>query len=327
MDKIVLAHGSGGRRTQELIKNIILKYLHSKELKKLDDSAVLNLKNKKIAFATDSFVVKPIFFKGGDIGKLAISGTVNDLLSQGAIPRFISCGMIIEEGFSLSDFEKILLSISRESRRAEVEVVAGDIKVVEKGKCDGIFINTSGIGEIFIDVGYNRIKEGDKILITGGIGEHEISIQLLRTEEESKLKSDCQSLVFLKEVFKRFKNKIHFMRDPTRGGVAQSLVEIAEKSKFNFHIYEESIPMRREVRVYSEIMGFDPLYLANEGKMLIICESSFSSKILKFLKNFSNLARMIGEVRKGKGEVILKTKIGGMRKILSLSGEQLPRIC
>ncbi|HLD29454.1 MAG TPA: hydrogenase expression/formation protein HypE, partial [bacterium] len=248
MDKIILAHGSGGQRTDELIKKLVLKYFKSKHLSHLPDAAKLDVK-KKIAFTTDSFVVNPLFFPGGDIGKLAVCGTVNDLLTQAARPRFLSCGVILEEGLPLDDLEKIFSSMDREAKQAGIEIVTGDIKVVEKGKADRIYLNSSGIGEIIADVGFEKIKKGDAVIVTGGIGEHEIAVYMARMKEKGVL-SDCASLTsVVLPLIEKFGGSIHFMRDPTRGGLAGVVLEIAETARTDITINEGSVPVRKEVRV------------------------------------------------------------------------------
>lgn len=332
-DKILLGHGSGGTLMHSLIKELILPELRNSYLKKLTDAAVLSLKNKKIAFTTDSYVIKPIFFPGGDIGKLAVCGTVNDLVAMGARPLYLSLGLIIEEGFPKKNLEKIIKSIKKASKKIGIEVVTGDIKVVEKNSCDKIFINTSGIGEIFpgCNLSTSRIKPGDKIIITGSIAEHGISIFLKRENLgfNSKIKSDCQSLENLLKLLKKFP-QIKFMRDPTRGGIATTLNEIAKITNLGIIIEENSIPVRPSVKAICEILGMDPFYLANEGKMIMVVKNNIAKKVLKALRKtmLGKNAQIIGQItKKNPQKVCLNTKIGGLRILDMLSADPIPRIC
>jgi hydrogenase expression/formation protein HypE len=288
MDELIsLYHGNGGEGTKNLIDKI-LKELNNEILNELLDSAILNFKDK-IAFTTDSYVIDPIFFKGGDIGKLSIFGTVNDLSVVGAEPIFLSLSFIIEEGFPFSSFEKILKSIKEAKEEAKIEIVTGDTKVVEKGKGDKIFINTSGIGLIKEkrDLRNRKVEKGDLIIINGGIGEHGISIILerlgVKTGEE--VKSDLAPLnKLILPLLDNF-DSIKFLRDPTRGGVATVLNEISRKNRVEIEIWEEEIPIKSWVKDASNILGIDPLYAANEGKVLIVAKREDGEKILEFLKN------------------------------------------
>ncbi len=334
-NEILLSHGSGGKLTHDLIDQIFLKYFNNLELLKKNDSAVLKIDNSKIAFTTDSYVVNPIFFPGGDIGKLAVCGTVNDLAVSGAKPLYLSASFIIEEGLSITVLEKIVSSMADEAKKAGVIIVTGDTKVVNKGECDKIFINTSGIG--IIQDKYNvyeqNIKVGDKIIINGYIGDHETAI--LSQRNEIKLKdeiiSDCASLNKLIEKAMNVSDKIKFMQDITRGGLATILAEIVLKNKnIGIKIEEKDIPVRESVNGLCEIFGFDPLYLANEGKVLIIVDNNHADKIIKAWKNdpAGKNGKIIGEIVKDhKGKAVLNTVIGGSRIIDMLSGLQLPRIC
>jgi hydrogenase expression/formation protein HypE len=332
MDELIsLYHGNGGEGTKILIDKI-LKELNNEILNELLDSAILNFKDK-IAFTTDSYVIDPIFFKGGDIGKLSIFGTVNDLSVVGAEPIFLSLSFIIEEGFPFSSFEKILKSIKEAKEEAKIEIVTGDTKVVEKGKGDKIFINTSGIG--LIDDKRNlrnrKVDKGDLIIINGGIGEHGISIMLerlgVKTGEE--VKSDLAPLnKLILPLLDNF-DSIKFLRDPTRGGVATVLNEISRKNRVEIEIWEEEIPIKSWVKDASNILGIDPLYAANEGKVLIVAKREDGEKILEFLKNnpLGKDSKIIGEI-KGEGErVYLKTEIGTKRILDTLKKDILPRIC
>jgi len=332
MDELIsLYHGNGGEGTKNLIDKI-LKELNNEILNELLDSAILNFKDK-IAFTTDSYVIDPIFFKGGDIGKLSIFGTVNDLSVVGAEPIFLSLSFIIEEGFPFSSFEKILKSIKEAKEEAKIEIVTGDTKVVEKGKGDKIFINTSGIGLIDDkrDLRNRKVEKGDLIIINGGIGEHGISIMLerlgVKTGEE--VKSDLAPLnKLILPLLDNF-DSIKFLRDPTRGGVATVLNEISRKNRVEIEILEEEIPIKSWVKDASNILGIDPLYAANEGKVLIVAKREDGEKILEFLKNnpLGKDSKIIGEV-KGEGErVYLKTEIGTKRILDTLKKDILPRIC
>jgi hydrogenase expression/formation protein HypE len=332
MDELIsLYHGNGGEGTKNLIDKI-LKELNNEILNELLDSAILNFKDK-IAFTTDSYVIDPIFFKGGDIGKLSIFGTVNDLSVVGAEPIFLSLSFIIEEGFPFSSFEKILKSIKEAKEEAKIEIVTGDTKVVEKGKGDKIFINTSGIGLIDDkrDLRNRKVEKGDLIIINGGIGEHGISIMLerlgVKTGEE--VKSDLAPLnKLILPLLDNF-DSIKFLRDPTRGGVATVLNEISRKNKVEIEIWEEEIPIKSWVKDASNILGIDPLYAANEGKVLIVAKREDGEKILEFLKNnpLGKDSKIIGEI-KGEGErVYLKTEIGTKRILDTLKKDILPRIC
>lgn len=331
MEKISLYHGSGGEGTKNLIDKI-LKELNNEFLSPLLDSAILSLSGE-IAFTTDSYVISPPFFKGGDIGKLSIYGTVNDLSVVGAEPLFLSLSFIIEEGFDLKDFERIIKSIKEAQDLANVKIVTGDTKVVEKGKGDKIFINTSGIGVIKNgrDIRGRKVEKGDLILINGGIGEHGLSIMLerlgVKTGEE--VKSDLKPLnSLILPLLDNFKG-VKFLRDPTRGGVATVLNEIAKKFSCEIEIWEESLPIKNWVKEASNILGIDPIYAANEGKVIIVVKREEGEALLEFLKNhdYGKEAKIIGEV-KGEGErVYLKTEIGTKRIIDTLKRDLLPRIC
>lgn len=330
-EKITLFHGSGGEGTKNLIDKI-LKDLNNEILSELLDSAVLNLK-ETLAFTTDSYVISPPFFKGGDIGKLSIFGTVNDLSVVGAEPLFLSLSFIIEEGFEINDFERIISSIKEACKIANVKVVTGDTKVVEKGKGDKIFINTSGIGIIkeSRDLKKRKIEPGDLVLINGGIGEHGLSIMLERlgVKTGDEVKSDLAPLnSLILPILDNFKG-VKFLRDPTRGGVATVLNEISKKFNFEIEIWEDSLPIKSWVKEASNILGIDPLYAANEGKVLLIVNREEANDILKFLRNnpLGKDANIIGEI-KGEGErVYLKTEIGTKRILDILKKDLLPRIC
>ncbi len=327
---ITLGHGSGGLLTSRLIKEIILKYFKSPVLKRLEDAALIKLKNTNLAFTTDSYVIKPIFFPGGDIGKLAICGTVNDLAMKGAVPKHISFSMIIEEGFAIKKLERILKSAGQAARNAEVQVVCGDTKVVEKGKADNIFITTSGVGIIKLDLSKQRIRLGDVILLSGTIGDHGVAImnERLNLGLRSNIKSDVAPLNLLTKTLLKYKSSIHFMRDPTRGGIVSVLNEMVDGLKMGIIIREKDVPIKKEVIGATEILGIDPLYIANEGKLLCVVEKASAGKILKSMKShvLGKNAALIGEVTREPG-VWLETRIGGIHPLLQLEADGLPRIC
>lgn len=333
--KITLAHGSGGRITKELIENLFFKYFSNEVLLQADDAARVVTETKQVAFTTDSFVVKPLFFPGGDIGKLAICGTVNDLAVSGAEPKFISCGFIIEEGFEERDLEEIVNSMAFWAKEAGVKIVAGDTKVVEKGKADGLFINTSGIGIFKGDVvlGRDKIRVGDKLIITGQIGDHGMAVLSKRKgiEFESQISSDCAPLnKMLMKVIEVACGRVKFMRDVTRGGLATVLNEITSSANFGMVIEETKIPVGENVRAACELLGIDPIYIANEGTALLVADAACENEILKVLREDKHgaHARTIGEVTtENCGKVCLKTAYGVFRIVDMLSSEPLPRIC
>ncbi|MFC1559799.1 hydrogenase expression/formation protein HypE [Candidatus Margulisiibacteriota bacterium] len=331
-ERIRLAHGGGGKLTDQLIKKVILPYFDNPILRELDDSAAFTSPKERTAFTTDSYVIKPVFFPGGDIGKLAVCGTVNDLAVKGAVPLYISLALIIEEGFLISDLTKIIRSASEAAKASNVKVVCGDIKVVERGSADGIFINTSGIGKIVADISSKKAKPGDAVILSGPIGDHGISVLLARKEFKFKsdLKSDCAPLNGMTDSMLKASKNIHAMRDLTRGGLGTVLNEIAAASKVGIEIEEEKIPVNEDVRTACEILGLDPLYVANEGKLMAIASQKDAKKIVKAMKSskFGRKADIIGKVTGTmKAKVVLKTKIGGKRFVDTFSGEQLPRIC
>jgi len=332
--KILLAHGSGGRMSNDLIDKLFLSNFNNDFLNEKNDSAIINIEGIRFAFTTDSFVVKPIFFPGGNIGDLAINGTVNDLAVCGAKPLFISVGLIIEEGFDISHLELIVQSMKKAADNSGVQIVTGDTKVVEKGSCDKIFINTSGIGVINkgINLSPKNCKPGDVIIINGGIAEHGIAVMASREglEFETTIKSDTAALNRLTEQVLSKSNRISMMRDPTRGGLSSSLNEIASVSHTVIEIEETSIPIKEEVKGACEILGFDPLQVANEGKLLLFVDESDADFILDTMKKnpLGKDSSIIGKVVKDHpGVVTIKTSIGTSRIVEMLSGEQLPRIC
>ncbi|UCE06033.1 MAG: hydrogenase expression/formation protein HypE [bacterium] len=333
-DKILLDHGSGGRASHKLISELILKYFESPILANLDDSAVFDIETSRLAFSTDCYTVDPIFFPGGDIGELAINGTVNDIAMLGAKPLYLSAGFILEEGFPISDLERILVSMMRASEEADVQIVTGDTKVVPKKAADKIFINTSGVGIIpdGIHISGKNAMPGDKIIISGTIADHGVTILTQREELnfESPLKSDTSPLNHLVAEMLAISDQIHVLRDPTRGGVGTSLNEIAQRSRVGVMLYEEDMPIRDEVSGACELLGLDPLYIANEGKLLAFVGAEHAGTVLKTIQQnkFGKQAHIIGDVTaENPGKVLLKTMIGGTRIVDMLAGEQFPRIC
>lgn len=335
MSAITLAHGSGGKLTHDLIKEAILKRYGNPVLNRLTDSAVIELvKGTRFAFTTDSFVVKPVIFRGGDIGKLAVCGTVNDLAVSGAAPLYISCSLIIEEGLSEELLGRFILSMKKEATKAGVKIVTGDTKVVEKGSCDKIFINTSGIGIVKYkkELSAKRIKPGDKIIINGTIADHGAAVMLARNELGFKggPKSDCASLNrLILTVLGRCSN-VKFMRDPTRGGLAAVMNEAVEGASFGIRLFEDKIPLNRGTASFCEILGIEPLQIGNEGKVIMIVAAAEADKALGLMKKdpLGRKAAVIGEVIKEfKGRVVLRTKVGGERIVDMPVLEALPRIC
>lgn len=335
-DRILLGHGSGGKLSHDLIKDLFVRYFHNPLLEKQGDSAVLDLDIGLISFTTDSFVVDPIFFPGGDIGKLAVCGTVNDLAVSGAVPKYISAGFIIEEGFPLEDLEKIVRSMAKEAEKAGVQIVTGDTKVVDREKCDKIFINTSGIGLLEssrrgISEGAD-IRPGDRILINGSIGDHGISVMAARKELSirGEIVSDCTPLNHIIHQILRASDKVRFMRDPTRGGVATVLAELAAGKGYGIKVRESSLPVNHRVRAFCELLGFDPMYVANEGKVLVIVDGDDADRVLEAMRSVpeGNSSCIIGEITSEyPGKAWMETQIGGKRILDMLAGEQLPRIC
>ena len=333
-DKILLDHGSGGKISHRLTTDMLLPVFDNPILAELNDGAIFELQGIRLAFSTDSYTVDPIFFPGGNIGDLAINGTVNDVAMCGGDPVYLSVGLIVEEGFSMTDLEKILNEMGTAAEKAGVTVVTGDTKVVPNGAVDKIFINTSGIGLIppNVDVGSHHAKSGDQIILSGTIADHGIAI-LTRREGlsiETSITSDTAPLNQMVKQMLKSGQGIHVLRDPTRGGVGTALNEIAAKSNMGINIYEEKIPLKREVAAACELLGFDPLYLANEGKLLAFVSAEDADAVLAAVQSntYGEDAAVIGEVVKDHiGKVILETRIGGKRFVDMLAGEQLPRIC
>lgn len=337
---ILLAHGGGGKLTHQLIEKLFLPSFKNEQLESRHDGAVLEIGGHRLAFTTDSYVVKPLFFPGGDIGTLAINGTVNDLAMCGARPLYISIGLIIEEGLPLETLWRVVNSLKDAAMKAGVKIVTGDTKVVDRGKGDGIFINSSGVGIIEHDLAISplSIKPGDKIILNGDIGRHGMAIMASREglAFESEIESDCAPLNGVVQKLLESGIEPHCLRDLTRGGLATSLIEIAETSGLTINIEEANILVMEQVSGACEILGLDPLYVANEGRFVAIVQSGQAEKALAIMQSDSpdQECRVIGEVRKTDktgggfaGMVTMTTRIGSSRLIDMLSGEQLPRIC
>jgi len=334
-DKILLAHGGGGQLSDELIRHNILPRLRNDTLAELADSASLNLESNSICFTTDSYVVKPLFFNGGDIGKLAVCGTVNDLAVAGARPIALALSLIIEEGFEFELLEKILDSVSKSAEKNKVDIVTGDTKTVEAGAADGIFINTAGIGvrSAGVDLGFNRIAVGDKIVINGTIGDHGLTIISQREgiKFQSQLKSDCAGLAGLTCQLLENTNGVKFMRDPTRGGLAATLNEICRATGLSIGIRQVDILVNPTVQAAADMLGFDVLNIANEGKFVAVVSAESVGDCLSIYKKhpLGKKASIIGEVVKTSDvpTVEIETRIGGRRVVQMPYGRELPRIC
>ena len=334
-DRILLAHGGGGQLTDELIRHHILPSFRNDTLAELGDSAELNLASKSVCFTTDSYVVKPLFFNGGDIGKLAVCGTVNDLAVAGSKPVALALSLIIEEGFEFELLEKILASISQAARQNNVNIVTGDIKTVEAGAADKIFVNTAGIGVKLagVDLGFNKIEVGDKIIINGTIGDHGMTVISQREgiKFQSQLKSDCAGLAELTCRLVENTGDVKFMRDPTRGGLAATLNEISRGSALSIEIREADVPVNPTVQAAADMLGFDVVTIANEGKFVAIVSPESADTCLNICKNhpLGKEARIIGEIVQTRDVPMVEmiTKIGGKRIVQTPYGRQLPRIC
>jgi len=333
-DKVLLDHGSGGKISHSLVTDLLLPIFDNPILAELHDGAIFELNGTRLAFTTDSYTVDPIFFPGGHIGDLAINGTVNDIAMCGGSPLYLSVGMIIEEAFPMADLKKILIGMAAAARKAGVTVVTGDTKVVPKGTADKIFINTSGIGLIpdGVDVGSTKARVGDGVIVSGTIADHGVTILTQREglTFESTLTSDSAPLNHMVTKMLTLKGSVHVLRDPTRGGVGTALNEIAQKSQVGIKILEERIPLKKEVGGICELLGFDPLYLANEGKLLAFVAPDDTERMLEIIRRneYGRDAAIIGEVvADHPGRVYMETRIGGTRIVDMLVGEQLPRIC
>ncbi len=333
-DTINLGHGSGGIMTRDLLDKIIFKTFDNPYLNQKHDGSIVNF-NSEIAISTDSFVISPIFFKGGNIGELAVNGTVNDVAMCGAIPKYLSLAFIVEEGLKIDEFIQIVNSVKAAADKSGVQIITGDTKVVERGKGDKIFINTTGFGQVHpkAKISTDNIKAGDKIIVNGYIAQHGMAIMSQREglEFESTIESDTTNVNFLvNDLLDKFGDKIHLFRDPTRGGLASVLSEIATDIHQGIEIYENKIPLEKQVAAACEILGLDPLYVANEGVFLCIVDAEIEEEVLELMKNDKKgkNAICVGEViTEHPNKVVMHSAIGGKRIVSPLIGEQLPRIC
>lgn len=332
-DRILLSHGSGGRASHKLVSELFLPAFSNPELDRMNDQAILDVDGSRLAYTTDSYVVDPIFFPGGDIGKLAVCGTVNDLAMSGAVPLYLSVGFIIEEGFLIDELRRVIRSMQQAAEEANVRIVTGDTKVVNRGHADKLFINTSGIGVVRkgVDISGSNAKAADKLIISGSIGDHGIAVLSQREglEFDSPITSDCAPLNSLVADMLSVTEEIHCLRDPTRGGVATTLNELASQSNVGIVIEEARLPIKDAVRGACELLGYDPLYVANEGKLVAIVSAENAPQVLMKMREnkYGRDAEIIGEVVAEPERVLLKTVIGGTRIVDMLAGELLPRIC
>lgn len=333
-DTILLDHGAGGKVSHSMFSEIILPLFDNTLLAKQDDGAVFDVPAGRMAFSTDSYTVDPIFFPGGDIGELAVNGTVNDVAMCGATPLYISVGLIIEEGMKVTDLKRILQSMAGAAQKAGIRIVTGDTKVVPRGKVDKIFINTSGIGLLpeGVNVSGQGAKPGDKVIVSGTIADHGVTILSEREglKFDSDVKSDSAPLNHMVKAVLESGYPVHVLRDPTRGGLGTTLNEIAVQSSVGIRLFEERLPVRGPVQGICELLGFDPLYLANEGKLIAIIPEADANNVLDIIRRdeFGKDAVVVGEViDQDPGRVVLETLIGGTRIVDMLTGEQLPRIC
>ena len=333
-DTVTLAHGSGGRLSHELIERIFRKRFNNPILAQGDDAAEFRIKNpeSRMAYTTDSYVIKPLFFPGGDIGRLAVCGTVNDLAMKGAQPLYLAAGFIIEEGFALEALERIVISMAAAAQEAGVKIITGDTKVVEHNACDGLFINTSGIGAIppGVNISGANAQPGDAVIVNGTIGDH--SVAVMNARHNFGLSGDLASDVApLADLVRQMLETggIHVLRDPTRGGLATTLNEIASQSGVRITIEQRSIPVREQVRGACEMLGLDPLYAANEGKLVAVVQADLAEQLLATMRHHpsGHQAEIIGAVELGPAGLVLRTELGTHRPLLMLEGEALPRIC
>ncbi len=332
--RVEMIHGAGGKAMSQLIEQLFVSRFDNPILSEQNDQASLAISSGNIVMATDSHVISPIFFPGGDIGSLSVHGTVNDVVMSGAKALYLSCGFILEEGYPLSDLVKIIDSMATAAKEAGVKIVTGDTKVVEQGNGDGVFINTTGIGVLTdgIERGANKIKSGDKILVSGTLGDHGVAIMSLRENLtfETTIESDSQSLHDLVNVMTEHTPEISCMRDPTRGGLSATLNEIAQQANLGVQLYEDDIPIKQQVKSACEFLGLDPLYVANEGKLIAFCPDEKAEALLAIMRNHpqGKDAAIIGETFIDENNFVqLKTSFGGMRMVDWINGEQLPRIC
>ncbi|RKZ49457.1 MAG: hydrogenase expression/formation protein HypE [Gammaproteobacteria bacterium] len=329
-----MTHGSGGRAMAQLIEELFVKHLDNELLRQANDQAAFDVPAGRMVMSTDGHVISPLFFPGGDIGSLSVHGTINDVAMSGAKPLYLSAGFILEEGFSLSELEKIVISMSEAATHAGVPVVTGDTKVVEKGKGDGIFITTTGVGIVpdGVNISGDRAEPGDAILVSGTMGDHGVAIMSSREnlEFETTIQSDSAALHTLIADMVAAVPDIHCLRDPTRGGLATTLNELAQQSDVGMKLYETLIPINPAVSAACELLGLDPLYVANEGKLICICKQQDSEKLLKVMQAhpLGKQSAIVGEViEDDNGFVQMETSFGGSRVVDWLAGEQLPRIC
>lgn len=333
-ERIQMAHGSGGKLSHDLVKDIMWPAFRNDILGQMHDGAQFTINGARLAFSTDSYVVKPLFFAGGDIGKLAVCGTVNDVAMNGAVPLYLSAGFILEEGFPIESLEKIVASMKQAAAEAGVYIVTGDTKVVEKGAVDGVYINTAGIGYRLdgIDISGQNARPGQDVILSGYLGEHALAVMGERhglTFPQS-VASDCAPLNGLVAEILAGVPQISVLRDPTRGGLATTLNEIAAQSQVGIMLDETQIPVSPAVQAACDILGFDPLYMANEGKMIVFVEKEYTKQVVEIMHGhtYGREARVIGQVTdKPTGQVGLRTSIGGVRLLDMLIGDQLPRIC
>lgn len=331
---ITMAHGGGGRATAQLIENLFLKHFDNTLLRQGNDQACFEVSAGRMVMSTDSHVISPLFFPGGDIGSLAVHGTVNDVAMSGAKPLYLSASFILEEGLALADLERIVISMAEAARQADVKIICGDTKVVERGKGDGVFITTTGVGTVpaGVTISGDRARPGDAILISGTIGDHGIAVLSKREnlEFETTIESDSAALHGLVAEMIKAVPQIHCLRDPTRGGLATSLNELAKQSFVGMQIQEATIPVRTEVAAACELIGLDPLYIANEGKLIAICAAEDAEKLLLAMRNhpLGRDAAIIGKVVEDKHNLLqMQTAFGGQRLVDWLMADQLPRIC
>jgi hydrogenase expression/formation protein HypE len=331
---VTLAHGSGGKATQTLVEGLFLEELRNPLLEPLEDAAQVEVNGSRLAFTTDSYVVKPIFFPGGNIGELAVNGTVNDLAVSGARPLALSAGFVVEEGFAVRDLRTIAASMARAAATADVSVVAGDTKVVERGKADGLYLNTTGIGLVpdGVELGVERVQTGDRVVVSGTLGDHGMAVMIARGELqlEVELESDTASVHELAARLLELGSAVHWLRDPTRGGLATSLNELARGADVAVVLSESALPLRPTVVGACEILGIDPLYVANEGKLVAIVAEEAAEDALAQLRAhpLGSEAALVGEIRtEPEGLVLLDTAFGGSRIVDMLVGDPLPRIC
>ena len=332
-ERVLLAHGSGGRLSHALVRRMFVSRFDNEQLRRLDDSAILSLAGGRLAFTTDSYVVKPLFFRGGDIGRLAVCGTVNDLATAGAVPLYLSVAFVIEEGLPMADLERVVASMREAAAEAGVSIVTGDTKVVERGGADCLFVNTAGVGVVRggRDISSHNARPGDRVILSGTIGDHGIAVVSAREglSFATDIVSDVAPLNRLVGAMLDA-GEVHALRDPTRGGLATTLNEIAEQSGVSIVLDERSIPIRDGVWAACEMLGFDPLYVANEGKIVACVAADSAQSVLAAARRtrYGEEAAIIGEVVEGKpGRVLMRTGIGGTRVVDMLAGELLPRIC